>query len=74
MEPASFGAVHDLLTNPVYAGAFVFGRSRQHKTITPAGEVKIRSEKVAMEDWEVCIPDHHHGYFSSDDFLATRER
>src|SRR5215207_3346538 len=24
-EPASFGAVHDLLTNPTYAGAFVFG-------------------------------------------------
>jgi DNA invertase Pin-like site-specific DNA recombinase len=73
-EPASFGAVHDLLTNPVYAGAFVFGRSRQHKTITPAGEVKIRSVKVALEDWAVCIPDHHLGYVSWDDYLATRER
>ena len=29
--PASYGAVHDLLTNPAYAGAFVFGRTRQKK-------------------------------------------
>ena len=25
---ASYGAVHDFLTNPTYAGAFVFGRTR----------------------------------------------
>jgi hypothetical protein len=25
---ASYGAVHKLLTNPFYAGAFVYGRSR----------------------------------------------
>ena len=24
---ASYGAVHDFLTNPAYAGAFVFGRN-----------------------------------------------
>jgi hypothetical protein len=28
---ASYGAVHQLLTNPVYAGAFVLGRKRQEK-------------------------------------------
>jgi DNA invertase Pin-like site-specific DNA recombinase len=33
---ASYGAVHDLLTNPAYAGAFVFGRTRQQKSLGPA--------------------------------------
>jgi DNA invertase Pin-like site-specific DNA recombinase len=32
-EPASFGAVHDLLTNPAYAGAFAYGQSRQARTV-----------------------------------------
>ena len=32
-----FGAVHDLLTNPVYAGAFVYGRTRERKTVDADG-------------------------------------
>lgn len=36
--PATYPAVHDLLTNPVYAGAFVFGRTRTPKSAsTPTG-------------------------------------
>lgn len=31
--PASYGAVHDFLTNPGYAGAFVYGRQRQVKRV-----------------------------------------
>ena len=27
-----------------------------------------------MEQWSVCIPDHHPGYVSWDTYLATRER
>ena len=30
---ASYGAVHDFLTNPAYAGAFVFGRTRREKRL-----------------------------------------
>ena len=30
---ASYGAVHDFLTNPAYAGAFVFGRKRREKRL-----------------------------------------
>jgi DNA invertase Pin-like site-specific DNA recombinase len=33
--PPTYPAVHDLLTNPVYAGAFVFGRTRTEKRIAP---------------------------------------
>ena len=34
---ASYGAVHDFLTNPAYAGAFVFGRNRREKTVDRDG-------------------------------------
>ena len=33
--PATYPAVHDLLTNPAYAGAFVFGRTRTEKRVRP---------------------------------------
>ena len=36
---ASYPAVHDFLTNPAYAGAFVFGRTRTEKRVDAAGTV-----------------------------------
>jgi excisionase family DNA binding protein len=71
---ASYGAVHDLLTNPAYAGAFVFGRTRTEKRVDEHGEVKLRTVELPMEQWSVCLRDHHPGYVSWPDFLATRER
>jgi excisionase family DNA binding protein len=71
---ASYGAVHDFLTNPAYAGAFVFGRKRQEKRLDAEGNVKVRTVEVPMEEWSVCIPGHHPGYVSWDDYLATRKR
>ena len=71
---ASYGAVHDLLTNPAYAGAFVFGRTRQQKRLDDRGRVRRRTVELPLEQWSVCIPEHHPGYVSWDDYLATRER
>lgn len=73
-EPPAFGAVHDLLTNPVYAGAFVYGRSRQVRSVGEDGRVKTRTETVPMEQWSVCLPDHHPGYVTWDEYLATLAR
>ncbi len=71
---ASYGAVHDFLTNPAYAGAFVFGRTRTEKYLADEGRVRRRTVQVPLEQWSVCIPDHHPGYVSWDEYLAGRER
>ena len=71
---ASYGAVHDFLTNPAYAGAFVYGRTRTEKYLADDGRVRRRTVQVPLEQWSVCIPDHHPGYVSWDEYLATRER
>jgi hypothetical protein len=73
-EPASFGAVHDLLTNPVYAGAFACGRIRQRKTLDADGQIRTRTELLPISAWRVCLPDHHQGYVSWTDYLATQDR
>jgi excisionase family DNA binding protein len=71
---ASYAAVHDFLTNPAYAGAFVFGRTRQQKQLDAAGRVQRRTVELPLEEWSVCLPDHHPGYVSWQEYLATRER
>src|SRR6266540_3231540 len=46
---ASYGAVHDFLTNPVYAGAFVFGRTRTDKRLDDHGRVRRRTVELPIE-------------------------
>jgi len=72
--PASYVAVYDFLTNPAYAGAFVFGRSRAEKYLDADGRVRQRSASLPLEQWSVCLPDHHPGYVTWEQYLATRER
>jgi excisionase family DNA binding protein len=70
----SYGAVHDVLTNPAYAGAFVFGRTRQEKRLDPDGRVRVKTVELSLEEWSVCLPEHHPGYVSWPEYLRTRER
>ncbi len=70
----SYGAVHDLLTNPAYAGTFAFGKTRREKRLDRDGHVKVKTVELPIEEWSVCLPEHHPGYVSWDEYLATRAR
>ena len=73
-QPATYPAVHDFLTNPVYAGAFVFGRTRTEKRIDATGKVVSHCVVLPREQWAVLIPDHHLGFIDWDTFEANTAR
>jgi len=60
--------VRNILTNPAYAGAYVYGRRRCRQA--PDGHMDRR--KLGPEAWTVVIPDHFSGYVSWSDFQATQ--
>jgi hypothetical protein len=61
----SYDALHSILTNPVYAGVYCYGRrERQVDPITKAVHVRKR----ARSEWEVFLPDHHPGYLTLAEF------
>ena len=72
--PASYPAVHDFLTNPAYAGAFVFGRTRTEKRLDPAGKLVTSVRVLPREQWAVLIPGHHPGYISWETYEANTAR
>jgi DNA invertase Pin-like site-specific DNA recombinase len=71
---ATYPAVHDFLTNPVYAGAFVFGRTRTEKRIDPSGKLVQRTSLLPREQWAVLIPDHHPGFIDWATYEANTTR
>jgi DNA invertase Pin-like site-specific DNA recombinase len=70
---ATYKAIHDILTNPVYAGVYAYGRKRTERRVEN-GVVRERQRRAPREEWHVCIPDHHAGYISFERYLANQER
>jgi len=68
---ASYPAVHDLLTNPAYAGAFVFGRTRAWKRVDASGKVISGVRQLPREQWAVLIPGHHPGFITWEKYEAN---
>ena len=63
-----------ILNNPCYAGAYVFGRYASRRTVSPDGAIHSGITKLAMDQWQVLIHDHHPGYLSWDDYLANQAK
>ena len=62
--PASYPAIHDFLTNPTYAGAFVFGRRREERRFDESGRLTKHTRELPRTEWAVLIEDHHPGFVS----------
>jgi DNA invertase Pin-like site-specific DNA recombinase len=67
-------AVYHVLTNPVYAGAYAYGKSRHQVTLDASGARKKRVRKLPQSQWSVLIPNHHQGYIDWSTYEANRIR
>lgn len=68
--PARHSRILQVLHNPRYAGAFVYGRTRTRRQ--PNGKTGVA--KVPQAEWQYVIPEMHVGYISWDLFLANQKR
>jgi DNA invertase Pin-like site-specific DNA recombinase len=66
-KPTYITMLH-LLRNPVYAGAYVYGRRRTEVTLQNGRRRKAIKYQKNPADWFVLIKDHHDGYISWDVF------
>ncbi len=63
-----YNTVYHMLTNPIYAGAYAFGRTGCRVTIENRRKRVVRGHRKDRKDWEVLIVDHHEGYVSWEDY------
>jgi DNA invertase Pin-like site-specific DNA recombinase len=70
----TYTAVHHVLTNPAYAGAYVYGKTRQERRVDETGTVHQRRRRLAASEWEVLIPDHHDGFLDWATWQANQVR
>ena len=67
-KPPVYNSIHHLLTNPVYGGAYAFGRTGSRVTVEDGRKRVSRGHRRDREAWDVLIVDHHEGYVSWEEF------
>jgi DNA invertase Pin-like site-specific DNA recombinase/transposase-like protein len=73
VEP-TYHAVHNVLTHPCYAGAYVFGKTRQRRRVDADGAVRVSRHKLPQGEWEVLITDHHDGFIDWNTYQDNQSR
>lgn len=64
----SYNTVLHILSNPVYAGAYAFGRTETRVRIEAGRKRVTRGHSREREHWQALIVDHHEGYIGWDTY------
>lgn len=70
----AYKSLYNLLTHPIYAGAYVYGR-RVSETRCVDGKLLKRVRRgLSLEKCRVCLKDHHPAYISWEQLVANRSK
>ncbi|MGZ6640059.1 MAG: recombinase family protein, partial [Solirubrobacteraceae bacterium] len=70
----TYHQVHSVLSSPVYAGAYAFGKSRRERYVDEHGQPRKRTRQLPQAEWEVLIWDHHPGFIDKATFEHNQAR
>jgi DNA invertase Pin-like site-specific DNA recombinase len=63
-----YNTVLKILANPVYAGAYAFGKTQARTTVVDGRARKTEGHRKPRPEWTVLIRDHHPGYISWEQY------
>jgi DNA invertase Pin-like site-specific DNA recombinase len=72
--PPSYHTIHQVLANPVYAGAYAYGKSRHERYVDDSGAPRKRVRQLPRSEWAVLIHEHHEGYIDWHTYEANLRR
>ena len=73
-KPPSASAIYQMVGNPAYAGAFVYGRRPTDPTRRRAGRPATGHVRKPLAEWATVIHDTYPAYISWEQFLANQAR
>ena len=70
--PLTCQRVHAALSNPLYAGAYVYGRTTHRAVAKPPEKMHQRVVRLSPEDWVVTLWDAFPGYISRAEYEVNQ--
>jgi DNA invertase Pin-like site-specific DNA recombinase len=72
--PARPTLIGGILHNPIYTGAYVYGRHEERLGLVDGQLRRRRKKTLPQEAWPICLRDHHPAYISRDEFMANQKK
>ena len=69
----AYHTVVQILHNPLYAGAYAFGRTAQRTQIVDGRAHKVSGIRKPEQEWSVLLRDHHAGYIGWREYEANQK-
>jgi DNA invertase Pin-like site-specific DNA recombinase len=70
----TYTAIHHVLTNPVYAGAYTYGKTHQEPYVDQTGHLRKRIRHLPRSQWTILIRDHHKGFIDWETYEMNQSR
>ena len=67
-----YSSIHKILCNPIYAGAYAFGRTGTRTRVVDGRAHRTRGHRREREEWIVLLREHHEGYIDWDTYERNR--
>lgn len=67
-----YNTVRQILTNPIYAGAYAWGRRGRRRVIEEGRQRIVNEVRRNPEEWEILILENHEGYISWEEYERNR--
>jgi DNA invertase Pin-like site-specific DNA recombinase len=67
-----YSTIHKILCNPIYAGAYAFGRTETRTRVVDGRAHRTRGHLREREEWTVLLREHHEGYIDWDTYERNR--
>jgi DNA invertase Pin-like site-specific DNA recombinase len=67
-----YSSIQNILTNPTYGGAYVFGRT-EHGSRYEGGQMRKVARRRSREEWLSLLPGHHAGYVAWEQFEQVQQ-
>jgi DNA invertase Pin-like site-specific DNA recombinase len=71
-QEARASSVRDILQNPAYAGAYVYGRKVKDPTKRRPGAPSSGLVRQPIDTWDICLHNVYPAYISWQEFLANQ--
>jgi DNA invertase Pin-like site-specific DNA recombinase len=68
-----YTTIYSILSNPVYAGAYAYGKTEHTTQYDDHGQPRRRSRRKPKDQWWALIPDTHEGYISWKQFEEIQQ-
>lgn len=69
----SYGTILSMLNNPIYAGAYAFGRTGSRTSIVDERAHITKGHHKPRSEWKVLIQDHHPGYITWEEYERNQK-